>query len=294
MRIALCNGGLGNQVFQYIFSRWMELASGEACFLDDSAFWGENVEHNGFELPRVFPNAKPRLLSSVFDEDVWKYMLEQKKEGLSICQQIRNMGEDITLVAETDDYNFSGNVVAVPSNMFFPRIAACKGNIYFHGYWINRDWLKGRFYETLKKELEFAALTEEHNLKYSEEIKNCNSVSLHIRRGDFVRLHREESPETYRGAIDYTEEHVQNGEYFVFSDDLKWCRENMQPLGLSKVAERVHFVEGNLKEDNFRDMQLMSLCKINILLGNSSFSYLAALLNRNEDRLVINGTGREV
>jgi len=66
MKICLCNGGLGNQVFQYIFSRWIELASGEPCFLDDSAFWGEQIEHNGFEIRKVFPNAKPRLLSGFF------------------------------------------------------------------------------------------------------------------------------------------------------------------------------------------------------------------------------------
>lgn len=294
MKIVLCNGGLGNQTFQYIFSRWIELASNEMCFLDDSAFWDKNVEHNGFEIPRVFPNAKIHLLSSAFDEDVRAYMLEQRSNGKSICQQIKDMGEDIVLVAETDDYNFSGNVVSVPTNAFLPRLARCRGNIYFHGYWINRDWLKSDFYEVLRKELEFAPLTESYNLKYAEDIMNCRSVSLHIRRGDFVRLHREQSPEMYRGVVEYTEKNVSGAEYFVFSDDLEWCRKNMEELGLKNIEERVHFVEGNTKENNFRDMQLMTCCKVNTLLGSSSFSYLAALLNQNEDKMVINGTGRKV
>lgn len=84
------------------------------------------------------------------------------------------------------------------------------------------------------------------------------------------------------------------GQNIFFSDDMDWCRENMEALGLNKVKDRVHFVEENTKENSFRDMQLMSLCKVNILVTSSSFSYLAALLNQNEDRIVINGTGREV
>lgn len=293
MKIALCNGGLGNQVFQYIFSRCMELATGEPCFLDDSAFWGDNVEHNAFEIQEVFPNAVPRLHSSCFEQDVWSYMLEQKQSGRSICQQFKDMGEDITLVAETDDYCFSGNVVTVPANAFLPRLAACRGNIYFHGYWINGEWLKS-FNDKLRKELMFAPLTESHNLAYADEIRNCESVSLHIRRGDFVRLHREEAPEVYKAAIEYAENKVDGAEYFIFSDDLSWCRNNMKPLGLDRIAERVHFIEGNSKRSSFRDMQLMSLCKGNILLGGSSFSYLAALLNQNEERLILNGTRRSV
>lgn len=294
MKIVLCNGGLGNQTFQYIFSRWIELTSNEKCFLDDSAFWGENIAHNGFEIQRVFPNTKLQLLSTAVDEDVWAYMLEQRSNGKSICQQIKDMGEDIVLVAETDDYSFSGNVVSVPTNAFLPRLARCRGNIYFHGYWINCDWLKSNFYELLRKELEFTPLTEDYNLKYAERIMNCESVSLHVRRGDFVRLHWEQSPEVYRGAVEYAEEHVPGAEYFVFSDDLEWCRKNMEELGLKSVAERVHFVEGNTKENSFRDMQLMACCKVNTLIGSSSFSYLAALLNQNENKMVINGTGRKV
>ena len=294
MKIALCNGGLGNQTFQYIFSRWIELATGEKVFLDDSAFWGNNVEHNGFEMKRVFPNAKIQLLSSAFDEDVWTYMLEEKGRGKSICQQIKDMGEDITLVAETDDYAFAGNVVAVPSNAFMPRLAKCKGNIYFHGYWINCHWLKNDFFEVLKNELQFAPLVDKKNLNYAEKIRDCKSVSLHIRRGDFVCLHWEQPPEVYRDAVEYTEKQVEGAEYFVFSDDLDWCRKNMEALGLNKVKDRVQFVEGNTKENSFRDMQLMSLCKVNVLVNRSSFTYLATLLNQNEDRIVINGTGREV
>ena len=71
--------------------------------------------------------------------------------------------------------------------------------------------------------------------------------------------------------------------YVVFSDDIPWCRENL--MGLIGNREVV-FVDWNRKENSFRDMQLMSLCKHNII-ANSSFSWWGAWLNQNESKVVI-------
>ena len=294
MKIVLCNGGLGNQTFQYIFSRWMELATGEPCYLDDSGFFHEHVAHNGFEINKVFPDACPRLLSNYFSEDVWNYMLENTKLGKSICQQMKDFGEDIVMVAETGDYCFDGNIVVLPYNEYLPSLVACKGNIYFHGYWINPNWLRGEFSQIIKKELIFASLRERHNLEYANRITDSNSLSLHIRRGDFVKLHYESPVEVYRAAIEYAEKEVENAQYFVFSDDLDWCIQHRQELGFDLAKNRVTFVEGNQGGLSFRDMQLMTMCKGNILACRSSFSYLATLLNVNENPIIINGTSRQV
>lgn len=290
----MCNSGLGNQVFQYIFSRWIELATGDPCYLDDSAFWGEEVEHNGWEIPKVFPYARPRLLSDFFSTDVWEYMLEQYKLGISICQQIKDLGEDITMIAETQDYSFDGQVLFVPTNEYSPLMAYCKENAYFHGYWINSGWLKKDFYETIRGELVFAPLTEEHNLRYAEMISSCNSLSVHVRRGDFVERKWDSSPAEYRMAVERAEQVVENAHYFVFSDDLEWCRSHAEEMGLASLGDRVVYVEGNRGTSSFRDMQLMSMCRGNILVGSSSFSYLATLLNIHEKPIRVCVNTREL
>lgn len=288
MKIALCNGGLGNQTFQYIFSRFMELEGGEPCYLDNAAFCGEAPAHNGFEILKVFPNAKPRLLSGCFTEDVWKYMVGQGR----IPQQLRNAGEDFVMVAETGDFNFDGNVIPVPSNQYCPWVAHARGNIYYHGYWINREWLKGKYLETLREELAFAPVTDDRNKRYEEEIKRTNSVALHVRRGDFVEGGWAAPVEYYRNAVDSMHNAIENAHFFIFSDDLDWCRENLGKMALT--PREVTFVEGNNEGNSYLDMQLMSYCKNVILISPSSFSYLAALLNKNEIIKVYNRTHRQV
>ena len=67
---------------------------------------------------------------------------------------------------------------------------------------------------------------------------------------------------------------------FIFSDDIPWCRSNYMQLGLDKFYDCT-FIEGNAAGLNYRDMQLMSNCK-SMIQSNSSFCYLAALLNTNK------------
>ena len=91
MKIQFLNGGLANQVFQYLFARGYELTNpGAIMYLDDSYFALHSV-HNGYELTNVF-GIHPHMVSSLFETDVWEYILNQKKEGLSLPQILSNNG----------------------------------------------------------------------------------------------------------------------------------------------------------------------------------------------------------
>ena len=126
------------------------------------------------------------------------------------------------------------------------------GDVYYHGYWIGAEWFKS-IEKTVLAELVFPEITDHQNKAYLEKIQNTESCSIHIRRGDYVDL--------------------------GFSDDMYYCRSHMCEMGLDLPKETV-FVEGNRKESAFRDMQLMSHCKY-MIYANSSFSFLAALLNQD-------------
>lgn len=185
------------------------------------------------------------------------------------------------MISETGNYGqfnpFDGQVFSIPSNGYYPEILEAPGNIYYHGYWINKDWF-GKYAEIFRQEFCFPEITEERNFRYQEQITTSHSVSIHVRRGDYVTLKWELDMETYRSGTEFFMKQVP-GEWhlFVFSDDIAWCREHEQQLGFLGFSE-VTYVEGNVCGENYRDLQLMSMCEA-MILSNSAFSYLAALLN---------------
>lgn len=254
MQIVWCLGGLGNQMFQYAFYRALEL-SGKESSIDISQF-DEYSLHNGYELKRVF-NLMPRL---AIKEDVHKL-----RQGF-VSKVLRK-------------FKLRDSVVSVPFE-FNPRYLTLRGDKYLIGYWQSEKYF-AEYESQIRNDFTFPSL-DDANQAYANLIKNSNSVALHIRMGDYVNhpLHGGIcTPEYYQQAIDLIQQKTEAPRYFIFSNDVTWCKNN---LGLSGAV----YIEGNEGENSFRDMQLMSLCRHNII-ANSSFSWWGAWLNNFQDKTVI-------
>ena len=280
MKIMFLNGGLANQMFQYIFYRYGQLMNPkEDWYLDDSFFFVNNV-HNGYELNRVF-GLRPNLLSEYFDKDVWEYMIGLKKEGKSIPQILLENDVNIRMISEYDNWKkwnpFEGRLDQLNSE-FEDWMVSIEGEIYYNGYAINSHYFK-KIRPVILSEFVFPEITGGKNQEYLKEIENTNSCALHVRRGDFVSLNVAAPDNFYNEMVDAMLERERDGIFFVFSDDIPYCKEHKKEMGLEK-PDKVVFVEGNSGENAFRDMQLMSRCR-NIMVGNSSFSFIASLLNMN-------------
>lgn len=281
MHIQFLNGGLANQTFQYIFARFAEnyLDDGEPWYLDDSFFYVNNV-HNGYELKKVF-GIEANLLSSYFDQDVWDYMIKNKKgNNLSIPQQLKDNGLELDMLTESPNVfemnPFDGLIYIVECNKFYPQITKLPGNVYYHGYWINRKWFD--YYRDLfLKELSFPEILEKNNIEYAKEITGSNSTCVHVRRGDYIKAGLALNPDIYKKNIRTILNIEPDMTLFVFSDDLNYCKTNASDFGFD-LPQKVVYVEGNAGPNAYRDMQLMSMCR-NMIISNSAFSYLAALLN---------------
>lgn len=295
MKIQFLNGGLANQAFQYIFAKYYELSHpGEAMYMDDSYFALNNVL-NGYELEKVF-GIKPHMLSSCFDEEVWEFILEERRGGKSVPQILCENDISFIMLSEVGQghksFNpFEGTVKYIPCNEYHPEVLDMSGDIYYHGYWINKGWF-ARYRENFLKEFKFPELTDSLNLEHMRRIQCTNSVSIHIRRGDYVTLGWAMTPEFYPQLVQAFLARVPGKwDLFVFSDDIAWCRENQSELGFN-AFKHVTYVEGNTDGKNYIDMQLMSQCK-GMIMSNSAFCYLAALLNTRRT-VCINPTTREV
>lgn len=148
-------------------------------------------------------------------------------------------------------------------------------NIRLNGYFQSEKYFNHHREEILKFFSPTQDIIEKLKTKYPF-IDKSNICSIHVRRGDYLRLphHHPVCSSVYYGeAINYI---GGNNVFLVFSDDIDWCKNTFK--GSSFI-----FVEGNT---DFEDLYLMSMCKNNII-ANSSFSWWGAWLNKNPDKIVI-------
>lgn len=295
MKIQFLNGGLANQAFQYIFARYYELSHPEEIMYMDDTYFALNSVHNGYELEKVF-GIRPHMLSECFDEEVWNFILDERREGKSVPQIFCENGIPFSMLSEVgksyESFNpFEGPVRFCRTNEYCPDILEIKQDIYYHGYWINKWWF-AKYKEVFLEEFRFPDIADSKNADYLDRIQHTNSVSLHVRRGDFVKINWAFDSEKYRDLVKtFLDNTQEKWELFVFSDDIPWCKDHQEEMGLNAFSA-IHYIEGNFQGKNYIDMQLMSQCK-GMIISNSSFCYLAALLNTRKTRWV-NSTAREV
>lgn len=257
------SSGLGNQMSQYAFGQMLKHLYPEAEVRYHIAC--EKNIHNGYELARIFPDieieeANAKELGSFGIFDGWRRL---SKVGRFIMRR-RYIRQAYTTCYPVDERVWKLDI---------------KQNYYFQGTWHNYEY--NEILPKLRVLFRFDIPTDENILNWVEKIEGCNSVSIHIRRGDFVKMgYAICSGEYYKRSIEMIEAKTANPFYFIFSDDTEYARE------LFSGIQNKEIVSGNTGEKSYLDMYLMSICKHNIM-ANSTFSYWPALLNKNSDKIII-------
>jgi len=151
-----------------------------------------------------------------------------------------------------------------------------KPNLRLNGYYQSEKY----FFHNRKKIIDLFEINSETESylqdKYGELLKE-NSCSLHVRRGDYLNLPNHHPVCSVDYYLKSFKEIGEDRFYFIFSDDINWCREN-----LNFIKNKI-FVEGN---KDYQDLYLMSKCNDNII-ANSSFSWWGAWLNKTHNKKVI-------
>lgn len=167
-------------------------------------------------------------------------------------------------------------------NFFMPEVLQAPRNSYLSGYW--QTWKYFHDIDPiLRKDFRFRTPLENAALDMASAIRQADSVSLHVRRGDYVTNKVANdflgvcSPGYYRNATEHISNIVRNPHFFIFSDDAQWVKENMH-------FDHPYTIVAGLPDHV--DLQLMSICKHNII-ANSSFSWWGAWLNANRGKIVV-------
>lgn len=268
MIIAKLMGGLGNQMFQYAAGRSLAHSRNTQLKLDLSflnadtkgAYTKREYELGAFSMEPVF--ASP--------DDLAPFAEKRKNK---ITRILSRLVPSKNLYVSERGHNYQ------ESFMDFPE------NTYLDGFWQSEKYFLG-IAELIRKDFCFKTAPEGKNLELAERIKKTDSVSLHIRRGDYVRnkavleFHGVCQPAYYYAGLKHIQQQSKVSELFIFSDDSEWCRQNLA------FDVPCTYVAHNTGAASFEDMRLMSLCRHHVI-ANSSFSWWGAWLDAREDKVVV-------
>lgn len=261
-------GGLGNQMFQYAlrcnFVKFGKIVK------DDISYYDKVPDAMPFKLTEVFPELK---LVKAEEKEAEKYLRTQKPKNIILRVYNKVFPPKKKQYHERQELIYDPNILKIKS-------------AYVSGYWQSYCYAENVEIE-LRKIFKFKEYGNDTINKLEKIIKETNSVSLHIRAGDYllpqnITIFGEIcTADYYRKAIELMIEKVQAPTFFVFSNDIKWCKEN---FSLNNVVwmDNETFPE----HEDWIEMYLMSCCKHNII-ANSSFSWWGAWLNNNQDKIVI-------
>lgn len=263
MIIVNLKGGLGNQMFQYALGRKLSLKNKDKLKLDTYGLERAN------EVGDIY---RPFALDA--------YNIQK---NIARTDEVRNLKYPFGLVLKGLRW-FRFKILHQTHTGFEPGILNETGSIYIDGYWQSPKYFDD-IRDILLKDYTLVTPVSNAVTTYTEMLSIENSVSVHIRRGDYVtnpRVLKEFgicSEEYYQKAISYIQANVVNPSFFVFSDDIQWVKENLElPNNTVYVSDdRLTATE---------ELILMSTCAHNII-ANSSFGWWGAWLNQNTEKIVV-------
>ncbi|MBE5842617.1 MAG: alpha-1,2-fucosyltransferase [Butyrivibrio sp.] len=267
MIIIRLKGGLGNQMFQYALYLQLK-ALGKEVKMDEVSGFKDDPQRDP-ALYDMFGITYDKASAEEVTEITDSYMdfmsrVKRKLFGRHSAEYQDNTGNFDPKVLEMDRAYLNG---------------------YFQSdkYFTDKDVLK-----QLRREFEIRpedCLTTGESWELYRMIRQTHSVSIHVRRGDYLEPGTIETfggicdDDYYKRAIDRMISQDPDAEFFVFTSDKEWCSQNVS-------GDRFHYVDTGEEKEDAADLLLMSLCKHHIL-ANSSFSWWSAWMNDSPEKTVL-------
>ena len=279
-------GGLGNKMFEYAFAvaLHMEYPDVPVKFFDTlkNVVWYRSVD-----ISKVF-----RTTLSIEEISAWEYKkITGRFAPFAIFQYLNPINKkDYTSLWYKIDAKINDNSEAqrqgkiINRGFYYIQMPALQReyDYFFDGCWLNYKYFD-KYRDVILKEFTFRHVYENEKIR---GLQNCNSVAVHVRRGDHVTVSQKSKRtydcdlcdlDYYKRAIQIVKEKVSDPVFYFFSDDHSYIEDNFKDIKNKRYIR---------SKKDFLDMQLMSLCK-HAIIANSTFSFWGAYLNKNEGKVVV-------
>ncbi len=262
--------GLGNQMFCYALGYAVAKEKNAEYYIDTSLLDQHLVKNREYELA-IFNLEYDGRISYRYDDK-----LLYKKTGINRIRRIAALGFGTKKYKEKEYYSYDAGVFQINCDTVFD------------GYWQNYRYFD-KYREQLLKIFQLNIERDSEVVALERRIKEVESVSLHVRRGDYLGLNWQLPMDYYDNAIEklcrkLNERRVQSVVIVLFSDDLEFVKNYFS----QREKRGITYIYADYSSDRktVYDLYLMSQCRHNII-ANSSYSWWGAYLNQNPDKTVI-------
>ncbi len=284
--VRICNG-LADQITQYLLSKCIQY-EGMDVYYDDLQARSINANHLGYELDKVIvEKLDKKCFSNILSNELVKVFYNHE---MDLPDVLFDAGAD-QLLAATD------------MRIYYHLNKKCSRILYTrktdYEYENLKNFVRGfgpyctHYYSVIKPELimlhyplclkklcRFPGFDDEKNSRLQQEMTDYTGVGVHVRKGDYV-LWGDTNLNFYKEAIckvlsipEYRE-----AKFYVFSDDIPWCKENAEGLGLLQVDKgNLAYISHNKGDSSYRDMQLLTFCRV-IIGQHGGFARMAYVLS---------------
>ena len=260
--------GMGNQMFQYAFGLRMARALGVELRIDlslllDRARGDQHVYRDYdltiFDVPDDF-SISPTILRTLY-----------KTKSSKVCKLTRQWLARGKNYVKEPFFHVSEDILSNP-----------KDNTIYEGWWQSERYFLD-ISDEIRKVFTFKYPILESSKELLQKIEKTNSICINVRRTDFLKTDNLNTTNKnyFLTAAHKMAKSIENPHFFIFSDDVEWCAENLNSPYPTTLVDHSH---KGIKFGNY--MQLIKACK-HFIIPNSSFAWWAVWLNENENKKVI-------
>ncbi|ETZ23860.1 alpha-1,2-fucosyltransferase [Pedobacter sp. V48] len=256
-------GGVGNQMFQYCFGRYLSVLTNQELFLNINIYSAGNSDRN-YDLD-IF------RLTKFKDGDAEKaleYLKHSNIPAIHINERFFHYNKDLIKSLQCKLIESFGNQIP---------------HLIISGYWQSEKYFR-KIEGLIKEDFTFCNPLYGKWELLNKQIVHSESVMINVRRGDYLQkldYHGVVDIDYINSAIELMNERVSNPKFFIFSDDILWCKNNIPQI------ENVIFVDEQYYDPKYQYyLQLMKNCKY-FIISNSTFAWWSAWLAPYKNKIVI-------